>query len=283
MRDALATEAALAARGAPTMLHHSRYALHDRTLLDTRLMRLLGPGGVRTPIAVIATQTAEQSLDIDADVLVTDACPADVLLQRLGRLHRHRTGTAPTALMIDPGPLERYLSADGRVRGQEGQGWAWVYCNLLAVHETLAAVRESGSVTVPDDCRTLVERSTHADHLRDTATELGPAWLALWRRLYMEQGRQEALAEGRTIDWSLPYDRASVVDNAVTRLGEGTVDVTVRGLHSPFDGARIDTLPVPARWLRGVAPGTVAMADGDEIRIGAARLRYDARGLQREG
>ena len=71
-------------------LHHGRFAAHDRGLLDRRVEAYLGKDAERSAgCVIVGTQTLEQSLDIDADLLITDLCPMDVLLQRIGRLHRH--------------------------------------------------------------------------------------------------------------------------------------------------------------------------------------------------
>ncbi|MCX4675659.1 type I-E CRISPR-associated protein Cse1/CasA [Streptomyces sp. NBC_01433] len=70
---------------------HSRFLAADRARKDTDLRERFGPGGDRPagPHIVVASQVVEQSLDIDFDLLVTDLAPVDLMLQRMGRLHRH--------------------------------------------------------------------------------------------------------------------------------------------------------------------------------------------------
>lgn len=78
---------------------HSRFIAADRARKDTELRERFGPGGDRPtgPHIVVASQVVEQSLDIDFDLLVTDLAPVDLVLQRMGRLHRHPR-TRPTRL-----------------------------------------------------------------------------------------------------------------------------------------------------------------------------------------
>ena len=91
-------------------LHHSRFAPEDRKLLDEAVETALSPKlekrENRSAID-IGTQTLEQSLDIDADLPITDLCPVDVLLQRIGRLHRHNPARpagseAPQCIVLSP-------------------------------------------------------------------------------------------------------------------------------------------------------------------------------------
>ena len=79
---------------AEVLLVHSRFIAIDRAKNDNKLLELLGPDSTNRPekLVVVGTQVIEQSLDIDFDIMFTDVAPMDLLLQRMGRLHRHPRG-----------------------------------------------------------------------------------------------------------------------------------------------------------------------------------------------
>jgi CRISPR-associated helicase Cas3/CRISPR-associated endonuclease Cas3-HD len=83
---------------------HARFLDCDRAANDARLLELFGPPGPdrRRPVRhiVVASQVAEQSLDVDFDLLVTDLAPVDLVLQRMGRLHRHSRESRPERLRV---------------------------------------------------------------------------------------------------------------------------------------------------------------------------------------
>lgn len=88
----VAAELRRAFPGAEVILNHAQFAMPDRLRKEERLKQKLGKHSTpaeRNGCLIVGTQVLEQSLDIDFDVLVTDLCPMDLLLQRLGRLHRH--------------------------------------------------------------------------------------------------------------------------------------------------------------------------------------------------
>jgi CRISPR-associated endonuclease/helicase Cas3 len=91
VRRAQEIYAALKERGEKALLIHSRFKAGYRAELEERVKGLVGKGGERPErLVVVGTQVLEQSLDIDFDALFTDICPMDLLIQRIGRLHRHR-------------------------------------------------------------------------------------------------------------------------------------------------------------------------------------------------
>ncbi|MBR8740170.1 CRISPR-associated helicase Cas3' [Nocardiopsis sp. MG754419] len=84
---------------------HSRFLDLDRAERDAQLLKQYGPPTKGTELStsrparsiVVASQVVEQSLDVDFDLLVTDLAPVDLILQRMGRLHRHPRGDGQSA------------------------------------------------------------------------------------------------------------------------------------------------------------------------------------------
>ena len=80
----------------PIGLLHSRFPFWRREELETTWMERFGKdGSTRCGSILVSTQVVEQSVDLDADLLITELAPSDMLLQRLGRLWRHERGVRP--------------------------------------------------------------------------------------------------------------------------------------------------------------------------------------------
>lgn len=79
------------------LLYHSRFRYSDRLDKHTAVIQAFKDCN-RQPAFAITTQVCEVSLDISADLLITDLAPIPALIQRLGRLNRRAQPGQPTAV-----------------------------------------------------------------------------------------------------------------------------------------------------------------------------------------
>jgi CRISPR-associated endonuclease/helicase Cas3 len=103
----------------PAILFHARFALVDRLRIGKTILETFGPDSTaedRRGRLVIATQVIEQSLDTDFDDMVTDLAPIDLVIQRAGRLQRHRRD-ADGNVINPPSPLQGEGRDGGRTVG----------------------------------------------------------------------------------------------------------------------------------------------------------------------
>lgn len=152
-------------------LLHSRFTLRDRNQNESRWVSLYGKDGwaerVNKGRVLIGTQVLEQSIDIDADFLVTRFAPTDMLMQRLGRLWRHAHTPRPAgarceawllAPECDPAQADPYRAFASS---------AWVYAPYLLCR-ALEVWRERDVVSIPTDIRPMLE-ATYAERSEEGA------------------------------------------------------------------------------------------------------------------
>ena len=285
-------------------LHHGRFAREDRLALDKVVEKQVGkdrsPGGR----IIVGTQTLEQSLDIDADLLITDLCPMDVLLQRIGRLHRHQRDDRPAGyatprcivLMPKGGDLSPLLS---KGPGRNGLGpHGFVYEDLRVLEATRRLILHYPEWRIPEMNRELVERTTHPDALKAITDELDDAW-----QIHATQITGGALAKNLTAKNALirygksffGEDNREVIfgsdeERIRTRLGDEGIEVELDPqAPSPFGAEDITRLTIPhhlAPRLTGATTEDEPVAptleeDGFTFRMGESRFRYDRLGLRR--
>lgn len=136
-------------------LLHSRFTKLDRANNESIWVTHFGKAGAETRShqgrILVGTQVLEQSLDIDADFLVSRIAPTDMLLQRMGRLWRHSETQRPSsaqreAWILSPN-LDSGIANPDLAFGASAKVYApYVLCRSLSIWQNLAQVRLPGQI-----------------------------------------------------------------------------------------------------------------------------------------
>ncbi|HYU33580.1 MAG TPA: CRISPR-associated helicase Cas3' [Thermoanaerobaculia bacterium] len=243
--DALAAYLSLTARLGPerVSLFHSRFTAGDRAEIEAAVLRRFGPqsgAAARRGHVLIATQVIEQSLDIDFDVLVSDLAPIDLLIQRAGRLRRHRRTREGDRTEGPDGRGDAVLWVLGPEPGPEAaREWfaamfpeaAFVYPDHGRLWLSANWLEEHGGFRSPEDARELIEWVYGEESEERIPTGL--------------QGRSER-AEGKS-----RADRGLARHSAL-KLDQGYVATSLDWPEDVFVPTRLGEASVTVRLVRRV-------------------------------
>lgn len=121
------------------ILYHARMPEKTKDEKIKKILKWCGKNRSERPerAIIVGTQVLEQSIDIDVDYMITAICPVDLLLQRIGRYHRH--GDAGTIREhMDVKNVVQVLVPDADDDAEYG-GTGHVYkpCYLDATHQVI--------------------------------------------------------------------------------------------------------------------------------------------------
>lgn len=198
------------------LLFHSRFVLADRQRIEADVLHHFGKASgqqERTGRILIATQVFQESLDADADVMISDLCLIDDLIQRAGRLYRHARDAqgnrqpqeqadargTPVLYVHAPAwqerPLQNWLKAAGfggtqAVYGSPGRLWLG-----------MRKLRQLGGWSLPEQARDLIE-SVYGEQAQDDIPK------ALLNDELRAEGKERSMAaagRSNTLNWECGY------------------------------------------------------------------------------
>jgi CRISPR-associated endonuclease/helicase Cas3 len=117
--------------GMPVFCYHSRFRLMDRRERHDEVVSAFRSDS--PPALAITTQVCEMSLDMDADVLITERCPITSLIQRMGRCHRSQQVRAGSGDVWVYQPLDNNGNSDFKPYDKE---------SLTGLEEFLHCIRD---------------------------------------------------------------------------------------------------------------------------------------------
>lgn len=217
------------------ILYHAQFPIRRRVELEKACIKRYGKDTSNRPARsiLVATQVAEQSLDVDFDVVYTAIAPIDFILQRLGREHRHESTKRPARHRT---PNLVVLCPD-KDEGFGSSRFIYPECLLKSSSRLLHSATQ---IRTPDDVADLVSKGYDSENVP-------PEDIEQWKEnLVKEQVEAGASLQflinspnkqyNALID-SLSYDDENGVLQAATRLGEPSTRVAL--LDAPlFDSLK---------------------------------------------
>jgi CRISPR-associated endonuclease/helicase Cas3 len=224
----------------------------------------------------VATQVVEQSLDLDFDFMISDLAPVDLLLQRSGRLHRHRRPRPPAHAI--PRLNVAGLLPD-TVPDLNETRWGYVY-DPYVLYCTWDIARREPIWRMPED----IDRLVQAVYAHDPEVDgTRGAWTALLDEALGKHLAAEQEQRRRAVEVTLDAAAEPQHAYAATRAneagdGEGPQVVTRLG---PESLTVVPILVEPDGWrlLVGDRPfdPSTEISDATARRIVARQLRLSRR------
>lgn len=209
-------------------LFHARFTAQRREEIEKKCIQLFGSEKSKRPkkAILVATQVVEQSLDLDFDVMITAIAPIDLILQRMGRLHRHEYTLRPEALkepnLVVLVPPEGFKYGVNEV----------VYYGAI-LEKTRVVLEKHQNVRIPEDISDMVEEVYRHVDINDQAFE---KWMEYKfdDQIKKSQAIQYEIKEPQESSFSMSVrdnifddDETSSYLSAKTRLGEDTIKIAL--------------------------------------------------------
>ena len=192
------------------VLTHSRFTATHRAEQEELLVSKLGKKAHYSEadgedssrphrLIVVGTQVIEQSLDLDFDVMITDFAPVDLVLQRMGRLHRHDSRSSSERTPAYRMPMcyvrgvETFGSHNEAPDFPRGSKAVYEPMILLSSYAQLLPHFDGEPIRIPADISPLVQKT----YQENTSTEIPSAWAEVYESAKKECDKGKELAKVR--------------------------------------------------------------------------------------
>lgn len=226
-------------------LLHSSFIATERYSKEKQLIDTIGKDGKRPHFKIIiGTQVIEQSLDIDFDVLITDLAPMDLLLQRMGRLHRHQITKHPINLQTP----KVYILHCSDYNFDKGSAYIYSPFILFRTEYFLKQhLQEKSTINLPNDISPLVQ-SVYSDtelNLRDEAEKLRDSYRTYKDRYELTEKSKENKAKIYRLD--IPAKKISTDKNLGDWITNSDKEAEMSDAHASAEVRdTVDTVEVIA-------------------------------------